>query len=81
MGMQWDEDEKLEETFERRRMEGSSVQVEVMQKVPELVVHERMSLGEQVKCTKERKMKGWPTEEMKDEANSRLVIDTKEMIK
>ena len=39
---QWDEDEKVEEFLERRRMEGSSSQVEVMQQVPELVVHERM---------------------------------------
>ena len=35
MGRQWDEDETLEELLERRRMEGSSLQVEVMQKVPE----------------------------------------------
>ena len=55
-----DVDEKSEELLERRRMEGSSLQVEVMQKVPELVVHERMSQGEEVKCTKEKKkVKGW----------------------
>ena len=30
--MQRDEDEKLEEILERRRMEGSSLQVEVMQR-------------------------------------------------
>ena len=35
MGRQWDEHEKLEEMLEGRRMEGSSLQVEVMQKVPE----------------------------------------------
>ena len=29
-------------SLERRRMEGSSLQAEVMQKVPELVAHERM---------------------------------------
>ena len=40
---------------ERRRMEGSSLQAEVMQKVPELVVHERMSQGKGVKCTEEKK--------------------------
>ena len=39
MGMQWDVDEKLEETLERRRMEGSSLQVDVMQHVPEFAVH------------------------------------------
>ena len=43
--MQCAEDEKLEEALERRRMEGSSVQLEVMQKAPMLVVRERMSQG------------------------------------
>ena len=38
MGMQLEEDEKLEEIVERRRMEGRPLQVEVMQKVPELLV-------------------------------------------
>ena len=80
MGMQWEEDEKLEETLERRRMEGSSWQVEVMQNVSELVVHERMFQGE--KLTKEqKKVKGWSVEEMKEKANSRLEIDTEEMTK
>ena len=37
MEMQWAEDEKLEKSLERRRMEGSSLQAEVMQKLPELV--------------------------------------------
>ena len=49
------EDEKWEEILERRRMEGSSVQAEVMQEVLELVVQERMSKGKGVKCTKERR--------------------------
>ena len=41
-----------------------------MHKVPELVVHERMSNGEKVKCKNERKkVKVWSTEEMKDKAN------------
>ena len=35
MEVQREEDEKLEEILERRRMEGSSMQLEVMQKVPE----------------------------------------------
>ena len=35
MEVQWEEDEKLEDILERRRMEGSSMQLEVMQKVPE----------------------------------------------
>ena len=36
--MQLAEDEKLEEILERRRMEGSPLQADVMQKVPELIV-------------------------------------------
>ena len=36
---QWDEDEKLEEILERRKVDGRSVQAEEMQKVPELVAH------------------------------------------
>ena len=75
MELQWVQDEKLEEILERRRVEGVSLQAEVLQKVlelvPELVVHERMSQGDKVKCTKEKKnVKGWSTEEMKDKANS-----------
>ena len=47
-----------------------------------VVVHERMSKGEKVKCPKEKKkVKGWSTEEMKDKANSRFKLDTEEMIK
>ena len=70
MEVQWAEDWKLEESLERRRMEGSSLQAEVMQKVPELVVHEPMSQGEEVRGTKKKKVKEWSTEEMKDKANS-----------
>ena len=55
MDVQWDEDHKLDENLGRRRMEGSTLQVEVMQKAPELVVHERMTEGEEVKCTKEKR--------------------------
>ena len=45
----WAEDEKLEEVFERRRMERSSLQAEVMQKVTELVVRERKPQSKGVK--------------------------------
>ena len=48
MEVQWSEDEKLEEILERRRMEGSSLQPDVLQKVPELVVLERRSQGTKV---------------------------------
>ena len=38
---------------------------------PELVVHERMSQGKGVKCTKEKKtVKGWSTVEMKGKVSS-----------
>ena len=41
-------------------------------KVPELVVHERMSQGEEVRSRKvKNKVKGWSTEEMKDQEEDR----------
>ena len=44
---------------------------EIMQKVLELVVHERMSQCEKVKGTKEnKKVKGRSTEEMKEKSSS-----------
>ena len=43
MAAQWDEEQKLEKILARRRMERSSLQAEVIQKAPELVVHERRS--------------------------------------
>ena len=52
--VRWAEDEKLEEVLQRRRMEGSSLQAEVTQKVPELVVLERMSQGEEVRGYKRK---------------------------
>ena len=55
MAVHWDEEQKLEEIWERRRIEGSSLKLEVMQKVPELVVHERMSQGKGVKGLEEKK--------------------------
>ena len=45
MAAQWDEQQKLEEILEQRRMEGSPGQFEVVRRAPELVVHERMSQG------------------------------------
>ena len=45
---------------ERRRIEGSSLKLEAMQKVPELVVQERRSHGKGVKGLKEiKKVPGW----------------------
>ena len=80
--MQRAEEEKLEklEKMLERRMERSSLQAEVMQRAPELVVHERMSQGEQVTGTKEtKKVKGWSTEDMKDKTNSLLEEEKEEM--
>ena len=50
---QWDDEQQLEEILERK-MEGSCLKLEVMQKVPEPVVHERMSQGKGVKGLKEK---------------------------
>ena len=55
MAAQWDEEQKLEEILDRRRMEGSSLHVEVMHNVLELYVHERMSQGTGVKGFKAKK--------------------------
>ena len=50
-----------------------------MQKVPELVVQERMSQGKGVKGLKEKyKVQGWSIEEMTEKRNVAVVEDTKE---
>ena len=46
MAEQWIEEQHLEEIVERRRMGGSSLKLDVIQKVLELVVNERVSQGE-----------------------------------
>ena len=82
METQWAEAEKLEKSLEQKRMEGSSLKAEVMQKVRELVVHERLSQAEEVRGTKEKKkVKGWSNEEVKDKPNSLLKEDTEGMRK
>ena len=82
MDMQWDEDEKLEEILERRRVEGGPLQAEVMQKVPQLVVHGRVSQCKQVKGIEEKKkVKGWSTEERKNKPCDDTDEDTEEMSK
>ena len=45
MAAQWQEEQKMEDILERRRMEGSPVQFEAVQNMPEFFVHERMSQG------------------------------------
>ena len=63
MAEQWEEKQHLDDLIERRRME-------VMQKVPDLVVNKRMSQGEKGKDTKEKKkVPGWSIEEMKERPN------------
>ena len=70
LAAQWDEEQKLEEIVARRRMEGSSLQLEVMQKVLELVVQESMSQGKGMKGLKEKKeVQGWPFEDVKEKQN------------
>ena len=56
------------------------MKLDVMQKVPELVVHKRMSQGEKGKDTKEKeKVPGWSIEEMKERPNIAVEEDTEEM--
>ena len=50
---QWEEEQHVDDLIERRRMEGSSLKLDVMQQVPELVVNKRMSQGAKGKDTKE----------------------------
>ena len=75
-----EEEQHLDDLIERRRMEGSSLKLDVMQKFPELVVNKRMSQGEQGKATKEKKkVPGWSFEEMKERPNIAAEEDTVEM--
>ena len=77
MAAQWDAEQKLEEILERRRMEGSSLQLDVMQKVEELVLHERMSQSKGLKGLKgNKKVPGWSTEGMKEKPNIAVEEDT-----
>ena len=56
MAEQLEDEQHLEEVVERRRMAGRSLKLNVIQKVPELVVNKRMSQGERVKKPKEKKV-------------------------
>ena len=63
-------------------MDGSSWQLEVVGKVLELVVHERMSQGKSVKGFKEKKkVSGWSMEQMREKPNVVVEVDTEEMRK
>ena len=80
MTEQLEEEQDLDDLIERRRMEGSSLKLDVVQKNPELVVNERMSQGERVNDPKEKKkVPGWSIEEMKERPNIAVEEDTEEM--
>ena len=82
MAAQWDEEQQLKEILEQRRMEGSSLQLEVMRKVPGLVVHESVSQGKGVKGVKEKKkVSGRSMGEMREKPNIAVEVDTEEMRK
>ena len=80
MAGQWEEEQQLDDLIERRRMKGSSLKLDVMQKVPELVVYKRMSQGEKGEDTKEKKkVPGWSIEEVKEGPNIAVEEETEEM--
>ena len=54
MAEHWEEEQHLEDIIEIR-MEGSSLKLDVIEKVPELLVIERMSQGEKVNNPKKRR--------------------------
>ena len=73
-------EQHLEDSVERRRMEGSSLKLDVIQKVLGLVVNERMSQVERVKNPKEKKkVPRWSIEELKERTNIAEEEDTEEI--
>ena len=82
MAALWDEERKLEEFLERRWIEGSSLNLDAMQEVLELVVNERTSQGKRVESPKDKtKVPGRSVEEMKEKPNITVEEDTEEMRK
>ena len=72
MAAQWEEEQKLDEIVEQRRIEGDCWKLEVMRKALEPVVCERMSQGEGVRGPKEKKqVPGWSDEEMEAKPNAK----------
>ena len=70
----------MDDLIERRRMEGSSLKLDVMQKVPGLVVNKRISQGDKEKDTKEKKnVPGWFIEDMNERPNIAVEEDTEEI--
>ena len=79
MAGQWEEEQHFDDLIERRRMEGSFLKLDVMQKVPELVASKRMSQGKKGKDTKEKtKVSGWSIEDMKERPNIAVEENTEE---
>ena len=82
MAEQWEEEQKLDGIAERRWIEGSSLNLDAMQKVLELVVNERTSQGKRVESPKDKtKVPGRSVEEMKEKPNIIVEEDTEEMRK
>ena len=70
MAEQWEEEQHLEDVVERRRVEGSSLNSDVIPKVLELLANERMFHGQKVKNIQaKRKVPAWSIEQMKDRTN------------
>ena len=51
----WEEVKKMEESLAQKRVDEGVRQVEDLQKVPELVAHQRLSQCEMVELSKEKK--------------------------
>ena len=72
---------KIAEVWKKVEMEGTSLKAETMPKVPELVVRERMTQGDEVRGTNEKKkVKGWSAEEINGKPCSSLVEDVEDML-
>ena len=79
MAAKWEEEQKLEEIVEQRRIEGDPLKVKVMRQAPELVVYERMSPGEGVRGPKEKKKS--LLKKMKEKPDAEKVEDAEELRK
>ena len=74
MAPQWDEEQKLEEIMERRRVEGSSLQLDATQRVLELVENEHMLQSKRmISHTVKKRIPGWSIEQMKEKTNAAVV--------
>ena len=77
---QW-EDVSKEEKITMRKMEGKSLQVDGVQKVPDLFVSQVATKEKEPKKeNKKRKVVGWSTEKMEEKASKHEFKDTEEMV-